>query len=200
MDVWHGVPIPAGFTQCRWSTSGEPCSPLKCETENLFFPPLPPPATPPAPSSSSITINKSQIKSNKSYPSSSLTPICLPVPPPPPPFTSIPLSFLLLLPCLPDGVVICPLRGGESLTWRFAPLIVWHTVAQHGCHRLSRVWIRWPDYLPARFHFPHSHSAALKTDHKQSGWKQPNDRRVSSCSFHDMCCRHARVVARWLKG
>lgn len=38
----------------------------------------------------------------------------------------------------------------------FRPLIVWHTAAQHGCQGLCRVWIRWPDYHPTRFHSPHT--------------------------------------------
>lgn len=124
MDVLHSVSIPAGFTQCRWSTSREPSSPLQCETEYLFFPFLPP---------HSLPHRRTHFyhKSYKiGYQMKAIT--LLPLPHLPLPFSSSSQSFLLLLPSLPVGAVICPFRGGESVTCRLAPSSYdtrWHSTA-----------------------------------------------------------------------
>lgn len=60
------------------------------------------------------------------------------------------------------------LKRGWVSHLSFRPLIVWHTAAQHGCQGLCRVWIRWPDYHPTRFHSPHT--PALPWKHMQSVW------------------------------
>lgn len=59
--------------------------------------------------------------SNESHRSTCLTPSTSPL-----------FSFLHLLPCLPGAMVICPLRGGESVTCRLAPSSYdtrWHSTA-----------------------------------------------------------------------
>lgn len=160
MDVLHSVSIPAGFTQCRWSTSREPSSPLQCETEYLFFPFLPPRSLPhhltSDPLLSRIAWNG---VSNESHRSTSLTPSTFP-------FSSSSLApcFLLLLPRLPGGVVICPLRGVSQSPAVWPP----HRMTHGGTARLSspppsldQVTRLSPRWLP----FPTFSCATLKTDH-----------------------------------
>lgn len=68
----------------------------------------------------------------------------------------------------------------------FGPLIVWHTVAQHGCHRLHRAWIRWPDYLSVGFHFPHTHVLHWKQiTHNRDETSQMTNQ-STACNFDDV--------------
>lgn len=171
----RGVSIPAGFTQCRWSTSREPRAGWNTVTAPSVCPSLPP--LPPS-------IRPTFIRNRTKWSIRWKPLLCL-----------LNLIYLRLLffhlfppPPLhpPCGMVICPLRVGESLTCRLAPLIIWHTVAQHGCHRFRRARIRWPDYLPASFHLPHSRVLHWQQiTHNQDVTNQMSNL-FAACSVHNV--------------
>lgn len=175
MDVLHSVSIPAGFTQCRWSTSRESSSPLQRETEYLLFPFLPPRSLPhPHHLTSDHFYQEShEMWGIKWKPSLRLlNPIYYPL------LFFRPSSSLLRL---PGGMVICPLRGGESVTCRLAPSSYdtrWHSTAVIASTKPGS-----GDqiiFLSASI----SHIHMCCTDNRsQSEWNQPNDQPVRCLRF-----------------
>lgn len=189
MRVLHSVSIPAGFTQCRWSTSGDPSSPLLCKTECLFFPFLPPHSLPHHQIHFYQEVHKMGIsnESHHSTPSTSSTfpPFCF-LPPP---------LFLPSPPSPPGGVVICPLSGGDQSPAVWPP----HRMTHGGTARLSspppsldQVTRLSPHWLP----FPTFSCAILKTDdthtHNRDETKQMTNQPIA-WDFHTVCQRNALV-------
>ena len=151
----YSASIPAGFTQCRWSTSRETSSPLQCEQSTSSIPPPPPHHRTPGLLLSRITWNGGIIwKPSLCF----LNPV-----------------YLLLLFFLPTPLLLapsppmssqwrscCPLRGGGgSVTLRFVPSSYdtrWHS---HGCHHLHHSLDQVTRWSPPPASFSH-----ILTTHK----------------------------------
>lgn len=172
-NTWmlHSVSIPAGFMQSRWSTSRETCSPLQWDMKYVFVLFLPPHFLLHLPTSNPLLIR---------IPCSSLSLLAVF-----PPLSSSQCGHLAI-------------KRGWVSHLPFRPLIVWHTMAQLGSHH--QAWIRWPDYLPAGFHFPRSHVLHWQQGtHNEDEASQMTNQSASS-TYHNMCQRNTQTRPCWHKG